>query len=126
MLTATDKGPITSSPTKKGSAHTKSSKDETKPAINATVTKDSTEECPEDPVPGDAGLQEAQVLGHSKQKDSEKKIVHRKCCADHQVAAAADSPPNSSIASQPAHVVEEEILSREESCEATSISGSVC
>ena len=110
VLTATDKGPITSSPT----------------AINATVTKDSTEECPEDPVPGDAGLQEAQVLGHSKQKDSEKKIVHRKCCADHQVAAAADSPPNSSIASQPAHVVEEEILSREESCEATSISGSVC
>ena len=124
MLTATDKGPITSSPTKKGSAHTKSSKDETKPAINAKVAKDSTEDCPEDPVAGDAGLLVAQVLGHSKQKDSEKNIVHKKCCADHQVAA--DSPPNSSIASQPAHVVEEEILSREESCEATSISGSVC
>ena len=82
MLTATDKGPITSSPTKKGSAHTKSSKDETKPAINAKVAKDSTEDCPEDPVAGDAGLLVAQVLGHSKQKDSEMKIVHRKYCAE--------------------------------------------
>ena len=38
MLTATEKGPNTSSPTEKDPAHTKSSKEETKPAINAEVT----------------------------------------------------------------------------------------
>ena len=82
MLTATEKGPNTSSPTEKDPAHTKSSKEETKPAINAEVAKDSTEECPGDPLADDAGLQEAQGLGHSKQKDSEMKIVHRKYCAE--------------------------------------------
>ena len=105
MLTATDKGPNTSSPTEKDPAHTKSSKEETKPAINAEVAKDSTEECPGDPLADDAGLQEAQGLGHSKQKDSEIKIVHRKYCADHQATATADSPSNSSTSSQPDNVV---------------------
>ena len=53
----------TSSPTEKDPAHTKSSKEETKPAINAEVAKDSTEECPGDPLADDAGLQEVRDLG---------------------------------------------------------------